>query len=95
MPQCLSATLDAGRRVGLLTVIDEENREGVAMGLSVPSQRVVRVLNELVAVHGGSAERHRAGMYRAAGHRLVRRLPGGAPRHPAGQARPACLHRAC
>ena len=50
----MSETLYDGRRVRLLTVIDEGNREGleIAMGLSVPSQRVVRVLNELVAVHG-------------------------------------------
>ena len=49
----MSETLYDGRRVRLLTVIDEGNREGfeIAMGLSVPSQRVVRVLNELVAVH--------------------------------------------
>ena len=47
-------TLYDGRRVRLLTVIDEGNREGleIAMGLSVPSQRVVRVLNEFVAVDG-------------------------------------------
>ena len=50
----MSETLYDGRRVRLLTVIDEGNREGleIALGLSVPSQRVVRVLNELVAVHG-------------------------------------------
>jgi transposase InsO family protein len=38
----------------LLTVIDEGNREGleIAVGMSLPSRRVVRVLNELVAVHG-------------------------------------------
>ena len=50
----MSETLYDGRRVRLLTVIDEGNWEGleIAMGLSVPSQRVVRVLNELVAVHG-------------------------------------------
>ena len=55
----MSETLYDGRRVRLLTVIDEGNREGleIAMGLSVPSQRVVRVLNELVAVHGGLADR--------------------------------------
>ena len=42
---------------GLLTVIDEGTREGleIAMGLSVPNQRVVRVLTELVAVHGAGA----------------------------------------
>ena len=57
---CNNAT--HSRRVRLLTVIDEGNREGleIAMGLSVPSQRVVRVLNELVAVHGGPADGQRA-----------------------------------
>ena len=50
----MSETLYDGRRVRLLTVIDEGNREGleIAMGLSVPSRRVVRVLDELVAIHG-------------------------------------------
>ena len=50
----MSETLYDGRRVRLLTVIDEGNREGleVAMGLSLPSRRVIRVLDELVAVHG-------------------------------------------
>src|SRR5262245_61046411 len=43
-----------GRRVRLLTMIDEGNREGleIVMGLSVPSRRVTRALDELVAVHG-------------------------------------------
>ena len=47
----MSETLYDGRRVRLLTVIDEGNREGleIAMGLSVPRQGVVRVLNELAA----------------------------------------------
>ena len=95
----MSETLYDGRRVRLLTVIDEGNREGleIAMGLSVPSQRVVRVLNELVVVHGCPAALRTdngAGIYRAAVHRLVRRPPGGDPLHPAGQARPECLHRA-
>ena len=38
----------------LLTIIDEGNREGleIAVGVSLPSRRVVRVLNELIAVHG-------------------------------------------
>ena len=50
----MSEMLYDGRRVRLLTVIDKGNREGleIAMGLSAPSQRVVRVLNELVAIHG-------------------------------------------
>ena len=50
----MSETLYDGRRVQLLTVVDEGNREGleVAMELSVPSRGVVRVLDQLVAVHG-------------------------------------------
>jgi len=50
----MTETLYDGRRVRLLTMIDEGNREGleIAMGLSLPSRRVIRVLNELVAVHG-------------------------------------------
>ena len=50
----MTETLYDGRRVRLLTMIDEGNREGskIAMGLSLPSRRVNRVLDELVAVHG-------------------------------------------
>ena len=50
----MTETLYDGRRVRLLTIIDEGNREGleIGMGLSLPSRRVVRVLNELVALHG-------------------------------------------
>ena len=42
------------RRVRLLTMIDEGNREGleIAMGLSLPGRRVARELDQLVAVHG-------------------------------------------
>lgn len=50
----MTETLYDGRRVRVLTVIDEGNREGleIATGLSLPSRRVTRVLDELVAVHG-------------------------------------------
>lgn len=50
----MTETLYDSRRVRLLTVLDEGNREGleIAMGVSLPSRRVVRVLNELVALHG-------------------------------------------
>src|SRR5436853_132878 len=50
----MTETLYDGRRVRLLTIIDEGNREAleIAMGLSLPSRRVVRALNELVALHG-------------------------------------------
>jgi putative transposase len=50
----MTETLYDSRRVRLLTVLDEGNREAleVAMGVSLPSRRVVRVLNELVALHG-------------------------------------------
>jgi putative transposase len=50
----MTETLYDGRRVRLLTMLDEGNREGleIAMGLSLPSRRVTRTLDELVAVHG-------------------------------------------
>lgn len=46
--------MPCSRRVRRLTVIDEGNREGVeiAVGVLLPSRHVVRVLNELVALHG-------------------------------------------
>lgn len=46
-----------GRRIRALTVIDEGNREGleIAIGISLPSRRVVRVLEDLVLVHGAPA----------------------------------------
>lgn len=50
----MTETLYDGRRIRLLTILDEGNREAleIAMGMSLPSRRVVRVLNELVAPHG-------------------------------------------
>ena len=50
----MTETLYDGRQVRLLTVIDEGNREGleIAMGVSLSSRRVTRVLSELVALHG-------------------------------------------
>ena len=50
----MTETLYDGRRVRLLTIIDEGNREGleIPMGLSLPSRRVTRALDELVVVHG-------------------------------------------
>ena len=43
-----------GRKIRTLNVIDEGNREALAIdvALSIPSVRVIRVLEELVAVHG-------------------------------------------
>ena len=73
----MTETLYDGRRIRLLTIIDEGNREAleIAMGVSLPSRRVVRVLNELVAVHG---RRRRCGSTTA---RSLRRSPSssGAP----------------
>ena len=50
----MTETLYDGRRIRLLTILDEGTREAldIAMGVSLPSRRVGRVLNELVAVHG-------------------------------------------
>jgi transposase InsO family protein len=49
----LTETLCDGRRSGLLTVIDEGNRErlDIAMACVAASHRVARVLNELIAVN--------------------------------------------
>ena len=50
----MTETLYDRRRVRALTVIDEGNREAleIAIGASLPSRRVTRVLDELVALHG-------------------------------------------
>ncbi len=46
--------LYGGRRFRALTILDEGNREGLAIvpGFSIPSRRVVQVLEELISVHG-------------------------------------------
>lgn len=53
----MSDTLYDGRRVRLLTVIDEGNREAldIVVGTSLPSLRVTRVLEALALVHGAPA----------------------------------------
>ena len=50
----MTETLYDARRVRLLTVLDEGNREGldILAGTSIPSRRVIRVLETLVVVHG-------------------------------------------
>lgn len=50
----MTETLYDARRVRLLTMIDEGNREGldIVAGVSLPSRRVIRVLDALVVVHG-------------------------------------------
>ena len=47
-------TLYDGRRFRTLNIIDESNREGLAIeiGTTLPSLRVIAVLEELVALHG-------------------------------------------
>jgi len=46
--------LYCGRRFRTLNVLDEGNREalGIEVGHSIPAERVVRVLEQLVAIHG-------------------------------------------
>ena len=45
------------RRFRALTVLDEGNREGLAIdvGRSIPARRLIRVLEELIALHGRPA----------------------------------------
>ena len=49
--------LYGGRRFRTLNVIDEGNREGLAIevGVSIPASRVVRVLDQLLALYGRPA----------------------------------------
>lgn len=50
----MADTLYDGRRIRALTILDEGNREGleITVGVSLPSRRVVGVLEDLVTVHG-------------------------------------------
>jgi putative transposase len=49
--------LYGGRRVRILNVLDEANREGLAVevGTSMPASRVIRVLSQLIALYGRPA----------------------------------------
>ena len=53
----MSDALYGGRKIRILNVIDEGNREALAIepATSIPSARVIRVLEELVLVHGKPA----------------------------------------
>ena len=50
----MGETLDSGRRYRIFNVIDEGNREALAIevDVSLPSERVVTVLDQLIAMHG-------------------------------------------
>lgn len=50
----MTDALYSGQRFRCLTILDEGNREGLAIeiGTSIPGPRLVRVLDELVALHG-------------------------------------------
>ena len=50
----MADALDDRRRFRALTILDEGNREGLAIdiGRSIPARRVIRVLEELIALHG-------------------------------------------
>ena len=50
----MADALYGGRKIRTLNLIDEGNREALAIdvALSIPSVRVIRILEELVAVHG-------------------------------------------
>lgn len=53
----MTDTLYDGRRFRTLNILDEGNREALAItaGTSLPSQRVIAVLEELIALHGPPA----------------------------------------
>lgn len=50
----MSDALYSGQRFRCLTILDEGNREGLAIeiGTSIPGGRLVRVLDELILLHG-------------------------------------------
>jgi putative transposase len=50
----MTETLYDGRRVRLLTMLDEGNREGleIGIGVSLPSRRGGRLLEDLMTLHG-------------------------------------------
>ena len=88
-----------GRRFRTLNVLDEGNREGLAIeiGTSIPSVRVVPLLEQLVVLHGApQALRCDNGPELIAQvlTPVVRGARDRAPLHPAGQARSERLHRA-
>jgi len=86
-----------GRHFRTLNVLDEGNREGLAIdvAMSLPSVRVIHVLDELVALHGGpQALRVDNGPeLTAIAHPLVRATPHRAALHPAGASPAKRLYR--
>ena len=53
----MSDVLEDGRKVRILTIIDDYNREAltIEVGLSIPSQRVIRILERLIFEKGKPA----------------------------------------
>jgi putative transposase len=94
----MADALYEGWRFRILTMIDEGNREALAIevGTSIPSSRVIRVLEELIAVHGRPAAFRVDNGPRAARtelRRLVCRPRHCGPLYSARQARSECVHR--
>ena len=89
--------LYGGRRFRTLNILDEGNREGLAIevGTSIPATRVIRVLGQLIALYGQPdrlppGQRPRADV--ASPHRVVRPARHRFAVHPARQAGAECLH---
>src|SRR5262245_4118346 len=88
-----------GRGFRTLNVIDEGNREGLAIeiGTSIPSARVIRGLDDLIRLYGRPAPGARGQRARAHRGGVCRVVHGAADHHwryPAGKAGPERLHRA-
>ena len=88
----------SGRPFRTLNVVDEANREGLAIevGTSIPAARVVRVMEQLDEMYGlpSSARGQRAGVSRRGVPELVRGARHRDPLHPARQAEPERVRRA-
>lgn len=91
---CMHDTLYCGRRFRTLNVIDEANRECLAIeiGTSIPSARLIRVLNRLIDCYC-----HTAGQWAGTGLANVHRMGSGQkhrhPIYPARKAKPECFYR--
>jgi putative transposase len=89
-------TLYGGRRFRTLNVLDEANREalGIEVGTSIPASRVVRVLDQLVALHGRPAAIRLDNVLTAESRAAVRYTGPAVSRGADGACTPSGLHGA-
>ena len=94
----MADTLYSGRAFRTFNVIDEGNREvlGIEVAHSIPSLRVIRVMEQLTELYGKPQALHLDYGSELTSNRLHRVVSGTGNRaalHPAGQARSERVHR--